>query len=678
MKYCVYDKAADGYLTKMVFDRGLSNDTQFECGLNEYITNAKLLDTKKAAVDTIARIESFKFMEKGRFVVHQFDDTLADQYIISEAGNPTKVVDNITVDLDGTINVKYGTMTFHWSASSLDYVVNRLNRLQDASAPQVYTAWRDTFDIYKVITVIDERECTHYQFIKVTEKGLEEYKKDEEDKLRVAGNNIVNVTACLNKRIEDLENANYDLGEQVTARGAVANRLQEENDNLKAEVESIKKEARHWKTMYKSNAESRELLNDAIDIKDRKLESIKKEAHNWKAMYKFNAETLDILKDLIDTIYTDLESTTAYDDLKGTLKALSHNSDLDHIFMPTKTSYILDNGNCLTAKDEISSILARVLTIMESRELNRNVAFSSAEEVDRAKRLANNIIDICEETDDKFEITLNKFSQLYEAVNDPRDDNDTIMHAFKDVLEIFSVLEDKVRNIIDESVAWKHKAAKAEKALDNQKKLNEANVSTIVRYRNDMRDMDKKVSNAADWLEEANDKNEKLTNMLKEITDYIADIMVATRTMNTDKIISNLTDVSSKIGIKTVDDGPIYGVAIILNTLIRIAKERNEALDYNIDLKKERDKALEQKEFYKRLANSVYGMTIPCRCNGKQKFYDVTTGKKILVDKKKYDDLIECVNNINTTYEILKCADFAMNKPIWFDGVITRIKKLTE
>ena len=114
MKYAIYDKVADAYLTKMIFDVGYSDNTQFECGLNEYITKAELLDTKEAADAAIVRIERFKFMgQPDRFVVHRFDDTLNDQYIISESGNPTKVVDNITVDLDGTINVKYGTMMSH-------------------------------------------------------------------------------------------------------------------------------------------------------------------------------------------------------------------------------------------------------------------------------------------------------------------------------------------------------------------------------------------------------------------------------------------------------------------------------------------------------------------------------------------------------------------------------------
>lgn len=589
MKYAIYDKAADGYLTKMVFEVGYSQNTQFECALTEYITNAELLDTKEAATTAIANIEGFKFMEKGRFVVHSFDDELADQYIISEAGNPTKVVDNITVDLDGTINVKYGTMALHWSASSLGYVINRLNRLQDTSNPLIYKPWYNTFKIYKVITIIDEKEHTHYQFINVTIQGLVKYEKDEEEKSLVVGKDITDVTDPLNKRIEELEASNNGL------------------------------------------------RNELYDS-ERKIECIKKEAHTWKSIHKSEGAALGILKDVIDTIYTDLQSVTACDDLKDTLKALSHNSDLDHIFMPTKTSYILDNGNCLTAKDEIYYIVNQMIVILESRELNQSVAFSSAEEVDRAKKLANDIIDICEATTDPFEVTLKKFSQLYEAVNDPSDDDDTIMHAFKAVLEIFSALEDKVRNIIDESVTWKHKAIKAEKALAGQKALNNANADTIERMR----------MAGADWKRRAEDA----------IHDYT-------------KCNEALGEWKRKYKAKDADyemlQNKLKACEIILESI-------QSSLTATI---KERDKAIEQKEFYRIQANSVYGMTVPCGCNSKQMFYDVATGKKILVDKEKYDNLVECVNTINTTYDILKCADFTMNKPVWFDGIIHRIKNLT-
>lgn len=572
MKYAIYDKASDGYLTKMVFEVGYTQHTQFECGLTEYIINAELLDTKEAANLAITRIEGTKFMAKGRFVVHSFDETLADQYVISEAGNPTKVVDNITVDLDGTINVKYGTMPLHWSTPYLIRAITRLNALQKA-ASDVYTHWNDTFDIYKVITVIDERECIHYQFIKVTEKGLDSAKEK------------VN---SLNKCIEELEKLNYELGE--------------ENDKLEAKVESIKKEARHWKTMYESEA-----------------------------------ETLDILKDVIDTIYTDLQSVTASDDLKWTSKALSHNSDLEYIFMPTKTSYILDKGNCLSAKDEICYIVDQIITIMESRELNQNAAFSSAEEVDRAKKLANDIIDIWE-SDDKFEVTLKKFSQLYESVNDPSDDDDTIMYAFKGILEIFSSLEDHVRDIIDESVDWKHRAVKAEASLAGQKALNKANADTIERMR----------TAGADWKRRAEEA----------IRDYT-------------KCNEALGEWKRKCKAK---DAEYEMLANKLESCEIILESTNASLK---TITKERDKALEQKEFYKRQANSVYGMTIPGRCNGKQMFYDVTTGKKILVDKEKYDDLMECVNNISLIYEMTKLTPFSMDRPSWLSGIINRINNLT-
>lgn len=484
MKYAIYDKAADAYLTKMVFEVGYTQHTQFECGLTEYITNAELLDTKEAANLAITRIEGTKFMAKGRFVVHSFDETLADQYVISEAGNPTKVVDNITVDLSGTIDVKYGTMPLHWSTPYLIRAITRLNALQKA-ASDVYAHWNDTFDIYKVITVIDERECTHYQFIDVTEKGLDMQTEDD---------NVIS----FNTRI----------------------------DKLESKVESIKEEARKWKTMYES--------------------------------------------------------------------ALTDN-----------------NFPCISAA---------------ARELLKDIT-----DITRAKKLANDIIDICE-ANDKFEITLKKFSQLYEAVNNPSDNDDTIMYAFKGVLEIFSSLEDHVRNIIDDGVYWKHKAQKTERALDDQKKLNKADV-----------------------------------DMLKEVTDYIGDIVVATLAPDRDKMISELINISNKIGFKDRDNSPMFGILVILNTLISITKEGTKT-------KEERDKALEQKEFYKRQANSVYGMTVPCRCNGKQMFYDITTGKKILVDKEKYDDLVKWLDVINFSYDTMA---FINPKPTWLPLVAEYLKDLT-
>lgn len=647
MKYAIYDKAADGYLTSMEFDTDLpDNYTRYAFGYNEYITEARLLDTPKEAADAIARIESFKFMDKGRFVVHSFDDTLKDQYIISEAGTPTKVVDSITVDLDGTINVKYGTMPTHWSATSLDYAVNRMFKLQNA-ASEIYTHWHNTFDIYKAVHVIDERECTHYQFIKVTDKCLKEYAKNEEAKL-VVGKELTDITGPLNKRIEELEAANNGLrNELYNSKRRIA--------ELHSKVESIKKEARNWKSLYENADADREELKNVIDI-----------------------------------IHTDLVSTTACNDLKDTLKAIYHNSGLDHISME----------NFLTAKDEICSIINHVITIMESRELNQNVAFSSAEEVDRAKKLANAIIDICEATTDPFEVTIKKFSQLYEAIWIPGNNDDTIIRAFKSVLFIFSKVESELEKVVEENVTWKNKAQKAEKALDDQKKLNDANKATIARMVVEKRTMNKELSDAADALEEVNDKNYALSDMLKEITDCIADIMVATKTIDNDKMITNLTDVSLKLGVKTIDDGPIYGISVISNILIRKIKEATEwksrteevicrykAKDKGYEILKnseiarlteERDKALERAEKFKGIANSVYGMTIPTRCFGKQMTADIVTGKKILVDKKKYDDLMECVNNIDLTYEMMKLTPFSMDRPSWLSGVINRINDLTK
>lgn len=436
MKYAIYDKAADAYLTKMEFDVGYSDNTQFACGLNEYITKAQILDTKEAAYAAIARIERFKFMgQPGRFVIHSFDDTLNDQYIISEAGNPTKVVGNITVDLNGAINVKYGTMMSHWSASSLNYVVNRLNRLQDASAPSIYTSWNNTFDIYKVITIMDEKEHTHYQFINVTAEGLEKYSKDEKEKLLVVGKELTDVTDPLHKRIEELGKANYELGEQVSERGAVANRLLDENNSLKAKVEAIKKEARDWKELYK-NA-------------DREC---------------------TVLKNVIDNIYDDLGSTDIRKGLKETYDYVKTLSKLNYIEIHNDDT---DDGKpiYITAAAEFKYIIHQIITIMESLEL----------------------------------------------------------------------------------------------------------------------------------------KNSEIA---------------------------------------------------------RLAAEK--------------DKALERAEFYKRMANSVYGMIIPVRRCGKQVFADVATGKKIIIDKVRYDSLVESVDTINTTYDILKRADFTMNKPAWLPGLLSSIKDLTK
>lgn len=552
MKYAIYDKAADGYLTKMEFEVGYSEHTQFECGYNEYITDAKLLDTPKEAADVIVRIESFKFMDKGRFVMHSFDDTLKDQYIISKAENPTKVVDNITVDLDGNINVKYGTMAWHWHTDSLEYAIVRMNALQKAKDSR-YTAWCNTFDIYKVITVIDEKSCTHYQFIKVTEEGLAKYAKEEVNPL--------------NKRIEELELANYNLGEMKTLAEGCANRLQEENDNLKTKVETIKKEASNWKQLY-ANADGER----------------------------------NALKNVIDNIYDDLHSDDMCKDLKNTYDYIHSFSELRNIKIHNDDD---DTGMpiYITANVEFRCIINKIIAIIESRELNQSVAFASSEEVKQVKSLANDIINICEFADDK-EVTLNKFSQLYEAVNGPHDDDDVIMYAFKGVLEIFSSLEDHIRGIIDESVGWK---LRAEAAIRNYTRCNGA---------------------LGEWKRKCEAKD----------TDY----------------------------------------EMLKNKLQACEVTLDSTHDLLIKTTKERDRALERAEKFKGIANSVYGMTIPGRYCGKQLMADILSGKKIPISKDKYDDLVECVNNINITYDILKCADFTMNKPLWFDGIINRIKNLTE
>lgn len=613
MKYAIYDKAADGYLTKMEFDTEVpDNYTRYAVGYNEYINKAHLLDTKEEAADVVTRIESCKFMEKGRFVIHSFDDTLKEQYIISEAGTPTKVVDNITVDLDGTINVKYGTMACHWSTASLDYAITRMNALQKAKSP-IYTAWCNTFDIYKVITVMDEKSCTHYQFIKVTEKGLAKYAKDEE-------------VVSFNKRIEELEKANYELGEQVAERDATANRLQEENDNLKTKVESIKKEARDWKNLYEKAGKDRETLMNVIDNIYDDLGSV------------------DICKDLGHT----------YDYVKGLSELnyiMAHNDDTDD----GKPIYI-------TAAAEFKYIIDRIITIMESRALNQSVAFSAAEDVKIANDIAEKIISICE-ADDKFEVTLKKFSQLYEAVNDPGDDDDTIMYAFKGVLEIFSSLEDHVKSIIDESVEWKFKAQTAEKALDDRKKLNEANVATIMRYRNETMDMNKEIKE------------------LRTMRDCLASIMHAIR----NAICDNNSGAFDCIESRMIHDSDFNSSPFMTGVRenikdICIAEKKNIA---NHELKNseiarlanEKKQALERSEFYKRQANSVYGMIVPTRCCGKQLMADILSGKKIPVDKKKYDDLVEYIANINLTYDSMFCM---MDKPVYLSTITESLNNLTK
>lgn len=584
MKYAIYDKAADGYLTKLEFENDVPVQTLgLVCGYNEYITEAKLLDTKEEAVAVVTRIESNKFMEKGRFVIHSFDDTLKEQYIISEAGTPTKVIDSITVDLDGTINVKYGTMACHWSTASLDYAITRMNALQKAKSP-IYTAWCNTFDIYKVIPVIDERSCGHYQFINVTTKGLEEYAKNEEEKLLVAGNEIVNATTLLNKRIEELEKANYKINKSFVEQAVVCAELRVKNTNLTNKVESIKKEARDWKKMYESAVEHRE-----------------------------------VLKNVIDTIYTDLKSASAYR-LKATLNAFKRDDALNHISMPTEVYYIQENVVCLTAKDEVCAIIDQILTIMESRELNQSVAFSAAEDIKIAKDIAEKIISICE-ADDKFEVTLKKFSELYEAVNDSSNDNNTIVHAFKGVLEIFSSLEDKVGNIIKE----------IKELRDTRGSI--AEVMFAIRnaiYNND--------SDAFDCIE---------SRMIHD-SDFSSDPFMA-------GVRENIKDICD------AEKRNIANHELKNGEIARLANEK--------------ERALERAEFYKRMANSVYGIIMSRRCNGKQAFCDIVNGKKILVDKKKYDDLVEYVANINLTYDTIFCM---MDKPVYLSTITESLEDLTK
>lgn len=576
MKYAIYDKATNAYLTTMEFDTEVpDNYTRYALGYNEYITKARLLDTKEEATDVVTRIEGFKFMEKGRFVIHSFDDTLKDQYIISEAGNPTKVIESITVDLDGTINVKYGTMISHWSTTSLEYAITRMNSLQKA-ASTIYTSWNVTFDIYKVINIIDEKGHTHCQFINVTAEGLEKYSKDEKEKLLVVGKELTDITDLLNKRIEDLEKANYELGERVAERGAVANRLLDENNNLKTKVEAIKKETRDWKKLYENADADREELKNVIDI-----------------------------------IHTDLVSSTACDNLKDTLKTINCNSGLDHISME----------NFLTAKDEIRSIISHVITILESRELNQSVAFSAA----------------------------------------------------------------KMENEL------KDKAQKAEKALEDQKKLNDANKATIAYLTVKKMAKDKELS---DWKRRAEESDKSLNNQLelnhgvcdenrklRVERDCTASIIYAIRNAITDCNTDAFDCIESRIIHDSDFNSDPFMAGVRENVKdICTAEKRNVA---NHDLKnseiarltEERDKALEQKEFYKRQANTVYGFTIPTRCCGKQLTADILSGKKIPISKKKYDDLVEYVNNINLTYDNIFCM---MDKPVYLSAITESLNDLTK
>ena len=176
---------------------------------------------------------------------------------------------------------------------------------------------------------------------------------------------------------------------------------------------------------------------------------------------------------------------------------------------------------------------------------------------------------------------------------------------------------------------------KAEKALDNQKKLNEANVDTIEHMR----------TAGADWKRRA----EEAINDYRKCNEALGEWKKKCRAKDADyEILKN----------------KLKACEIILEST-------QSSLTATIN---ERDKALEQKEFYKRQANSVYGMTVPCRCNGKQMFYDVITGKKILVDKEKYDDLIKWLDTINFSYDTMT---FINPKPTWLPLVSDYLKDLT-
>lgn len=632
MKYAIYDKAANGYLTKMVFEVGYSEHTQFECGLNEYITKAQLLDTKKAATDAVTRIESTKFMNKGQFVIHSFDDTLNDQYIISEAGNPTKVVDNITVDLDGTVNVKYGTMVCHWHTTSLEHAINRMNALQKAVSA-IYTPWNNTFMVYKVITIMDEKEHTHYQFINRTITGLVKAEHDEEEKLLVAGKEITDIIYPLNKRIEELEKANYDLGEQLAERGTVANCLLDENNSLKTKVESIKKEA-----------------------------------HDWKKRYE-NANTkLNALKNVIDNVYDDLHSDDICKDLKDTYDYVHNLSELHNIKIHNDND---DTGMpiYITANVEFRCIIDKIIAIIESRELNQSVAFASADEVHNARGVAYDIISICEK-DCTFETTLKKFSELYEAVNAVYNTkDDPIMHAFNSVLLIFSTMDSKLENFADEIVSWKNKARKAEKALDDQKKLNDANKATIAYLTVEKMAKDKELSDLKWRVSEAEKSlNNQLelnhgvcdeNHELRVARDCSAEIIYAIRNAIVNGNADTFDCIESRMRHESDFNSDPFMAGVRENVKDICFHEKINITNNDLKnseiarLAEERDKALEQKEFYKRQANSVYGMTIPSRCCGKQLTADILSGKKIPISKKKYDDLVEYVNNINLTFDTI-------------------------
>jgi hypothetical protein len=264
-------------------------------------------------------------------------------------------------------------------------------------------------------------------------------------------------------------------------------------------------------------------------------------------------------------------------------------------------------------------------------------------------------------------VTLKKFSELYEVVNAVYNTkDDPIMHAFNSVLLIFSTIESKLEDFAVEIVGWKNKAQKAEKEIEDQKKLNETFNTTIVRYRNEKRDMDKEFKE------------------LFSIRNSLAEVIFAIRNAiyNNDSDAFRCIENRMKFDADFNSDPFMAGVRENIKDIC-YAEKRNianhELKDGEIaKLVKEKNNLYALKNNYKRIANSVYGITIPGRCNGKQMFCDITTGKKILVDKEKYDDLMECVNNISLTYEMMKLTPFSMDRPLWLSGIINRIEDLTK
>lgn len=612
MKYAIYDKAADGYLTDMDFTTDIPNtELGLSCKYNEYITEAKLLDMKETAIDAVISIESFKFMEKGRFVIHSFDDTLKDQYIISEAGNPTKVVDNITVDLDGTVNVKYGTILTHWSTTSLEYAINRMNTLQEAVS-EIYTPWNDTFMVYKVITIMDENDHTHYQFINRTITGLAKAEHDEEEKLLVAGKEVIDITYPLNKRIEELEKANRILTNEVKyhneCRMVLADIISAikyaiyygkdsdkratyisymtdkiKNDEtfnrpeLKTAKNNIPKICKHL-TILTTNTTSKRIeelekanyelgeqvaergsvanhLLDENNILKSKVESIKKEARDWKKLYEKANKDREILTNVIDNIYDDLGSTDICKGLRETYDYIKGLSELNYINIHNDNT---DNGEpiYITAAVEFKFIISKIVDAIES-------------------------------------------------------------------------YEGEVQKYIDTNLSiWKKNWVDKVKENRELRAARDCTASVICAIRNAIYNND---SDALGCIE----------NRMTFDTDFNSDpFMVG--------VGENIKDICS-------------------------------AVEINFELKElyksQFSKALERAEFYKRQANSVYGMTVPTRCCGKQLMADILSGKKIPIDKKKYDNLVEYVANINLTYDTIFCM---MDKPVYLSTITESLDELTK